>query len=125
MLIIRFPGPDEEFSSTRRTGIEDSIGFSIAHGAAFAESNIGSAAVFSQTPDPTVWSGKAVAGLLETQAKRRGRKPLMTRFTFYNPARNNDFDSSKARKELGYTTRSHRETIRNMLQWLKEIGKSA
>ena len=38
-------------------------------------------------------------------------------------ARNNDFDSSKARSELGYHTRSYRETIRDEIAWLKETGK--
>jgi len=40
-------------------------------------------------------------------------------------ARNNRFDSSKASKELGYTTRSYRETIRDEIRWLKETGKIA
>ncbi|XME04080.1 NAD-dependent epimerase/dehydratase family protein [Lachnospiraceae bacterium C1.1] len=35
------------------------------------------------------------------------------------------FDSSKASKELGYTTRSYRETIRDEIRWLKETGKIA
>jgi len=40
-------------------------------------------------------------------------------------SRNNRFDSSKASKELGYTTRSYRETIRDEIRWLKETGKIA
>lgn len=67
----------------------------------------------------------ALAGMLEKQAKRKGEKPLMTTFSVYNLARNNDFDSSKAKRELGYTTRSYRETIRDEVQWLKATGKIA
>jgi dihydroflavonol-4-reductase len=60
------------------------------------------------------------ADLLEKQAKKAGKKPLMTRFSVYNLARNNDFDSSKAQRELGYRTRSYQETIRDEIRWLKK-----
>lgn len=66
-----------------------------------------------------------MAGIMEKQAKRKGTKPMLTRFSVYNLARNNDFDSSKAKKELGYTTRSYRETIRDEVAWLKKTGKIA
>ena len=70
-----------------------------------------------------IWAANAMAKLMEAQAKRKGTKPLMTTFSVYNLARNNDFDSSKARRELGYTTRSYRETIRDEVAWLKQTGK--
>ena len=41
----------------------------------------------------------------------------------YNLSRNNAFDSSKAKKDLGYTTRPFQETIRDEIAGLKEIGK--
>ena len=63
------------------------------------------------------------AKMMEKQAKKKGTKPLMTTFSVYNLARNNTFDSSKARKELGYTTRSYEETIRDEVAWLKKEGK--
>ena len=62
---------------------------------------------------------------MEHQAKRKGQKPILTRFSVYNLARNNAFDSSKAKKELGYTTRSYRETIHDEIAWLKETRKIA
>ena len=68
---------------------------------------------------------KLIAGVLEKKAKKTGEKPLMTTFSVYNLARNNRFDSSKASKDLGYTTRSYRETIRDEIRWLKETGKIA
>ena len=49
----------------------------------------------------------------------------MTTFSVYNLARNNDFDLSKARDELGYTTRSYQETIRDEIAWLRKTGKIA
>lgn len=64
-----------------------------------------------------------VAGITEKQAKKSGKKPLLTTFSIYNLARNNDFDSSKAERELGYRTRSYRETMHDEIAWLKSTGK--
>ncbi|MBP3889540.1 MAG: NAD-dependent epimerase/dehydratase family protein [Cellulosilyticum sp.] len=64
-----------------------------------------------------------IAKQLEKQAKKKGTRPLMTTFSVYNLARNNEFDCTKAEKELGYTTRSYKETIRDEVKWLKETGK--
>ena len=66
-----------------------------------------------------------LAKILESNAKKKNIKPVMTRFSIYNLARNNVFDSSKARRELGYTTRSYEETISDEIRWLKESGKIA
>ena len=63
-----------------------------------------------------------IARGLEKQAEKAGKKPLMTTFFVYNLARNNVFDYSKARRELGYTTRPCQETIRDMIQWMKDEG---
>ncbi len=72
-----------------------------------------------------IWAANLMGSMMEKQAKRTGTKPLMTRFSVYNLARNNRFDSSKAASELGYTTRSYRETIRDEIAWLKQTGKIA
>ncbi len=64
-----------------------------------------------------------LASVMEKQAKKKGTRPLMTTFSVYNLARNNAFDSSKAKKELGYTTRSYEETVRDQVAWLKKEGK--
>lgn len=66
-----------------------------------------------------------LAAVLEKQSKRTGKEPLMTTFSVYNLARNNQFDSSKAMRELGYTTRPYTETIRDEVAWLKRAGKVA
>ena len=63
-----------------------------------------------------------LAGILEKQAKKKGTKPLMTTFSVYNLARNNTFDYSKAKNELGYTTRPCRETVIDQVNWLKQEG---
>ena len=72
-----------------------------------------------------IWAANMMGGIMGKQAKKKGTKPMMTRFSVYNLARNNDFDSSKAKRELGYTTRSYRETIHDEIQWLKAMGKIA
>ncbi len=63
-----------------------------------------------------------IAHTLEKQAEKTGKKPMMTTFSVYNLARNNEFDYSKAKEELGYTTRSYQETIHDEVQWMKEEG---
>ena len=72
-----------------------------------------------------IWAANMMGGMMEKQAKKNGTKPLMTRFSVYNLARNNRFDSSKAIRELGYSTRSYRETIHDEIEWLKATGKIA
>ena len=61
-----------------------------------------------------------LAGKMEEKAKKKGEKPLMTTFSVYNLDRNNVFDSFKARRELGYRTRSYRETMLDEIEWLKQ-----
>ena len=46
----------------------------------------------------------------------------MTTFSVYNLARNNEFDCTKARTELGFTTRSYEETIHDEVQWMIAEG---
>ena len=64
-----------------------------------------------------------IASVMEKQAKKKGTRPLMTTFSVYHLARNNAFDSSKAKRERGYTTRSYEETVRDQVAWLKKEGK--
>ncbi len=63
-----------------------------------------------------------IAQALEKQAEKTGKKPLMTTFSVYNLAKNNVFDYTKAKTELGYTTRSYQETIHDEVQWMIAEG---
>ena len=72
-----------------------------------------------------IWAANLMGKMMENKAKRTGTKPIMTTFSVYNLARNNTFDSSKAKKELGYHTRSYQETIHDEVKWLKAAGKIA
>lgn len=69
-----------------------------------------------------IWLSNALAKKMEKKAKKKGEKPLMTTFSVYNLARNNDFSSLKAKNELGYKTRSYELTIKDEIKWLKERG---
>ena len=76
---------------------------------------------------PLFYLSKGIANLaadiLERQAKKSGKKPALTRYEIYNLARNNEYDSTKARRELGYTSRPYRETIHDEIVWLKKNHK--
>ena len=66
---------------------------------------------------------KLLAKQMEKKAEKTGKKALMTTFSVYNLERNSTFDYSKAKKELGYHTRSYAETLHDEAVWLKEEGK--
>lgn len=70
---------------------------------------------------PLDLADKIAAGL-EKQAEKTGKMPLMTTFSVYNLARNNEFDCTKAQTELDYTTRSYEETIHDEVQWMIAEG---
>jgi dihydroflavonol-4-reductase len=64
-----------------------------------------------------------LAKVTESRARKKGHEPILTSFHIYNLARNNNFDYSKAKNELGYTTRSYEETIRDEVKWLEANSK--
>ena len=70
-----------------------------------------------------LWAANLMGSLMEKNAKRTGKKALMTTFSVYNLARNNNYSSEKAKQELGYTTRPYQETIHDEVEWLKNTGK--
>ena len=63
-----------------------------------------------------------LAAQMEKRAAKTGEKPLMTNFAVYNLARNNSFDYSKAKRELGYSTRPYAETLADEAKWLVKEG---
>ena len=69
-----------------------------------------------------LWLAGRVAASQEKKARKTGKKPLMTTFNVYNLKRNNTFDSSKAKRELGYSTRPYQETIHDEVVWMKEAN---
>ena len=60
--------------------------------------------------------------LLAVTSKFTGKDPLLSDFNIYMLNRNNDFDCSKAEKELGFHCRPFSESIRDTVDWLREEG---
>ena len=67
-----------------------------------------------------IFLAEMIARSMERRAAKTGKMPLMTTFSIYNLKRNNEFDYSKAVRELGYTTRALDVTLRDQIKWLKE-----
>lgn len=65
----------------------------------------------------------AAAKLLGIVSKVTKKPAALTTFAVYNLTRNNEFDYSKAQRELGYRTRPFKETIQDEVKWLLEEGK--
>lgn len=69
------------------------------------------------------WAGIAL-GRVSDLAQTITHKPAqLTSFAVYNLTRNNDFDSSKARTELGFHTRPFAESIHDTVEWLQREGR--
>jgi dihydroflavonol-4-reductase len=66
---------------------------------------------------------KIIAFISEIIARLRKKTTMFTTYSVYNLARNNDFDCSKAMRELGYQCRPFVETIQDTIHWLKTEGK--
>lgn len=66
-----------------------------------------------------LWLARAAAPLLEWWARRRGRRPLYTRYSLYTLSSNDRFSHDKATAELGYRPRDLRETVHDTVLWLR------
>lgn len=74
-------------------------------------------------------SGKRVRGLahigvriLALAGKTTGKDPLLSEFNIYMLNRNNEFDCSKAERELGFHCRLFSESIKDTVIWLRKEG---
>jgi Nucleoside-diphosphate-sugar epimerases len=70
-----------------------------------------------------VWVARVMAAFAGLAGKVTGKKPKLTTFSIYNLARNNEFSSAKAEKELGYRSRPFSETLCDTVAWLRLEGK--
>lgn len=66
---------------------------------------------------------QTIAQVAEWASHLTGKKPMLTTFSVYNLSRNNNFDSTKAKRELGYTTRPYKDTMRDQIAWLKSTSR--
>jgi dihydroflavonol-4-reductase len=82
---------------------------------------------FAGTPEIKLVLPVPVAKFFAFFAERISRitkKPAkMTTFSIYNLARNNNFDCSKAVRELGFTCRPFEKTIQDTVEWLRSENK--
>lgn len=69
------------------------------------------------------WAGRLLGRTSDLVGNVTGRPGKMTSFAVYNLTRNNEFDSGKARRELGYTTRPFAESIHDTIDWLVREGR--
>lgn len=67
-------------------------------------------------------AGKVFGRVSDLIGKVSGKPMRLTGFAVYNLTRNNDFDSSKARAELGFRTRPFADTLSDTIAWLKREG---
>lgn len=65
------------------------------------------------------------AKLMEARAAKTGKSAVLTEFAVYNLERNNHFECSKAKNELGFAPRPYKETLHDLAVWLKQEGKIA
>ena len=65
------------------------------------------------------------AKLMEARAAKTDKPAVLTEFAVYNLERNNHFDCSKAKNELGFAPRPYKETLHDLAVWLKQEGKIA
>jgi dihydroflavonol-4-reductase len=63
----------------------------------------------------------AVNGLAAV-SRVMGKDPLLSEFNIYMLSRNNEYDCSKAERELGFHCRPFSESIRDTVIWLREDG---
>lgn len=66
-----------------------------------------------------IWMAKAALPFMKLYAKLRGQRPLFTGYALYALASNSNFSHEKASRELGYSARSIRDTVRDTVEWLR------
>lgn len=67
-----------------------------------------------------LWFVKLVAPLAELYYKMLKQPPLFTPYSIYTINSNSTFSHEKADRELGYTARPMKDTLRDTCNWLKE-----
>lgn len=68
-------------------------------------------------------AAKILGKLSDLGEKLTGKPARMTSYAVYNLIRNNEFDCSKARRELGFQTRPFADTIADTIEWLRRENK--
>lgn len=69
------------------------------------------------TPKIAMWFVKMFSGLAELYYKLRKQKPLFTKYSLYTLTSNHNFDNTKAKTLLGWSTTDIDQTIADTLKW--------
>lgn len=73
-----------------------------------------------------MWMAKGFAPIMQWYAMVKKQRPLYTKYSLYTLRSNDRFSHDKATRELGYSPRDLKETIRDTVLWYKAIhGKQA
>ena len=70
-----------------------------------------------------VWLARTAAKVASLYYRLTKAKPLFTTYSVDVLASNSLISSEKARRELGYSTRSIRESVEDAVSWFKETGR--
>ena len=70
-----------------------------------------------------MWLAKVTAPLSEAYYAILKSPPLYTRYSLYTISHHVEFTNEKAKKELGFSNRSIRETVADTVCWLEEQGR--
>ena len=70
-----------------------------------------------------MWFAKLTAPLAEMYYRILKQPPLYTRYSLYTLNTNSNFSHEKADKDLGYTTRDMKETLKDTVLFLAETGR--
>jgi len=73
-----------------------------------------------QVPALPVSIAKLAVPFIGAYSHVRGSRPLYTSYTLSTVSGNSSFSNEKAKRELHYTVRSLEETVRDMVEWMKE-----
>lgn len=67
-----------------------------------------------------IWFAKLTAPIAELYYKMKNQTPLYTPYSLYTLESNANFSHEKADKELGYTTRSMEDSVKDTIKFLKK-----
>ena len=67
-----------------------------------------------------MWAAKAIVPFMECYYKLFRKTPIFTRYSLFTITQNAAYSHEKATRELGYSTRPLKETLVDIVQWLKQ-----
>jgi len=70
-----------------------------------------------------MWLASAIVPLCELYYKIKQQPPIFNSYSLHTLSVNSDYSHEKASRELGYTVRPFKETIRDTIEWLKSEGR--